>query len=170
MDNRFRLAATAFLMALGAQAMADPLVIPRPVPYADDAVIAGKIKKECQIQEQLADYIEEYAREDHRLEVRFADSVQAQAAGLVLDVHIKDAVSEGNPFIGHRKSTTVIGKLYRDGELIGSFTGRRNSMGGMFAGYKGSCSVLGRTVRALGEDIAKWLAAPSMDALLGDLS
>jgi hypothetical protein len=40
---------------------------------------------------------------------------------------------------------------------------------GMVAGYKGSCSVLGRTARALGEDIAKWLAAPSMDALLGDL-
>jgi hypothetical protein len=88
---------------------------------------------------------------------------------MILDVHIKDASSRGNAFTGHHKSTLVVGKLYQDGELIGSFTGRRDSMGGMFAGYKGSCSVLGRTVKALGKDIAEWLKAPTMDAQLGDL-
>ncbi|MCB1574973.1 MAG: hypothetical protein R3F08_12370 [Dokdonella sp.] len=168
MKNAASTLMTLCLMASGL-AMADTVTIPKPVPYADDALIAGKIKKECDIQDQLAQFIAEYGREDHQLDVRFANSVAVDAAGLVLDIHIKDAVSEGNPFIGHRKSTVAVGKLYRDGELIGSFTGRRNSMGGMFAGYKGSCSVLGRTVRALGEDIAKWLAAPSIDALLGDL-
>jgi hypothetical protein len=41
-------------------------------------------------------------------------------------------------------------------------------MGGAFAGFKGSCSVLGRTVEALGEDIGGWLAAPRDGASLGD--
>ncbi len=147
----------------------DPITMAKPVPYADEAVIAGKIKKECDLQNQLAAYTEEYAREDHNITVKFADAVQADSAGMVLDVHIRDAVSEGNPFIGHRKSTLVAGKLYRDAELIGSFVGRRNSMGGAFGGYKGSCSVLGRTVKALGKDIADWLKSPTMDAQLGDL-
>ena len=148
---------------------ADPIMMAKPVPYSDDAIIAAKIKKECDIQNQLAAYTEEYAREEHKITVKFADAVQTDAPGLVLDVHIKDAVSAGNPFIGHRKSTLVTGKLFRDGELIGSFVGRRNSMGGAFGGYKGSCSVLGRTVKALGKDIAEWLKSPTMDAQLGDL-
>jgi hypothetical protein len=148
---------------------ADPITMAKPVPYADDAMIASKIKKECEIQDQLAAYTEEYAREEQKLEVKFTSAVQTDAPGLVLDVHIKDAVSSGNAFIGHRKSTLVEGKLYRDGEVIGSFIGRRDSMGGAFAGYKGSCSVLGRTVKALGKDIAEWLKAPTMDAQLGDL-
>ena len=156
------------LLAGGAIA-ADPILVAKPVPFADDAMIAGKIKKECDIQNQLADYLEEYAREEQDLEVKFASVLSTDASGTVLDLQIKDAVSEGNPFIGHRKSTLVAGKLYRDGELIGSFGARRNSMGGAFAGYKGSCSVLGRTVKALGKDIAEWLKSPTMDAQLGDL-
>jgi len=42
-------------------------------------------------------------------------------------------------------------------------------MGGAFGGFKGNCSVLGRTVKALGEDIAGWLTHPDKDGLLGDL-
>ena len=153
----------------GSAVAADTITMAKPVPYADDAMIAGKIKKECDIQNQLAAYTEEYAREEQKLSVKFADSVQKDSAGMVLDVHIKDAVSAGNPFIGHRKSTLIAGTLYRDGEVVGNFIGRRNSMGGAFGGYKGSCSVLGRTVKALGQDIAKWLKSPTMDAQLGDL-
>jgi hypothetical protein len=158
----------ACLLAANAVA-AGPITMAKPVPYEDDAVIAGKIKKECEIQDQLAAYTEEYAREEQKLEVKFVNAVQIDASGMILDVHIKDASSRGNAFTGHHKSTLVVGKLYQDGELIGSFTGRRDSMGGMFAGYKGSCSVLGRTVKALGKDIAEWLKAPTMDAQLGDL-
>jgi hypothetical protein len=42
-------------------------------------------------------------------------------------------------------------------------------MRGAFAGFKDSCSVLGRTVKAIGSDIADWLLKPSEDADLGDL-
>lgn len=154
-------------MASGAQA-AESVVVPRPVPYAANNDIASNIKQECKINEQLADFVAEYAKE-HGITVTFASSVTPQAPGRVLDLQITDAISEGNAWIGHHKSTTVEGKLYQDGKLIGSFRGKRNSMGGMFAGYKGSCSVLGRTVKALGEDIGAWLAAPTMKAELGDL-
>lgn len=156
-------------MFTGSAIAADSVLVAKPVPFADDAMIAGKIKKECDIQNQLVDYLAEYAREEQQIEVKFASVLSTDMPGLVLDMQIKDAVSEGNPFIGHRKSTLVAGKLYRDGELVGSFAARRNSMGGAFAGYKGSCSVLGRTVKALGKDIAEWLKSPTMDATLGDL-
>lgn len=167
---KLRILLTALIVtSLSGHLMAsDAIVVPRPVPFADSALIAAKIKAECVIQTQLADYIAEYAREKN-ITVTFADSTNADAEGQVLDIKITDAVSDGNPFIGHRKSTTVTGTLYRNGEVIGNFNARRNSMGGAFAGYKGSCSVLGRTVKVLGQDIAGWLAAPTKDAMLGDL-
>lgn len=168
MKHRILLAGVVAGLLSGGAWAADSITVPRPVPFADGSIIAQKIKTECVIQTQLADYIAEYAREKS-IDIKHASEVQSEASGQVLDIQIKDSVSDGNPFVGHRKSTTVVGTLYRDGEVIGNFTARRNSMGGAFAGYKGSCSVLGRTVKALGKDIAGWLVAPTRDAQLGDL-
>lgn len=148
-------------------AEATSVSVPNPVPYAEDAEIAGKIKSECRIDAQLAEFIRAYA-EARGDEVEF-HGADAPRTGRVLEIEIRDAVSGGNAFIGHRKSTSIRGKLVADGEVIGTFRGRRDSMGGAFAGYKGSCSVLGRTVKALGKDVADWLAAPAMDSDLGDL-
>lgn len=87
----------------------------------------------------------------------------------MLQVEIVDAVSMGNAFIGHQKYARIEGTLYEDGRKVASFKGRRNSMGGAFAGYKGSCSVLGRTMKALGKDVADWLKNPTDGARLGDM-
>ncbi|HET7557541.1 MAG TPA: hypothetical protein VFK08_05640 [Rhodanobacteraceae bacterium] len=166
--RKFIFAASLLLAAAGIAQAADTVTLPKPVPYAADNDIAGNIKRECKITEQLPDFIAQAAKA-HGIDTTFADSVNPQMPGRVLDVEITDAVSEGNAWIGHHKSTSVRGKLYQDGKLIGSFRGKRYSMGGMFAGYKGSCSVLGRTVEALGKDIGTWLVTPTMDADLGDL-
>ncbi|WP_108062378.1 hypothetical protein [Poseidonibacter lekithochrous] len=69
-------------------------------------------------------------------------------------------VSNGNAFLGHNKSTRVKGVLYKEGNKIASFSG-------FSAGFKGSCSVLGRTVDALGEDISVWLKKTTMNDYIG---
>jgi hypothetical protein len=166
--RHFVLAAAMFCLS-APFAHADQVVnLQSPTPYADGAAIAGNIKRECKITEQLPEFVRQYGR-DHGIEVHLQSQVSATAPGRVLVLEITDAMSEGNAFIGHRKFATVKGKLYQNGVEIGDFTGRRNSMGGAFAGFKGSCSVLGRTVKALGEDIAVWLTQPARDGLLGDL-
>ena len=75
----------------------------------------------------------------------------------------------GNAFMGHHKYSAARGTLFENGKKLASFEARRQSMGGAFAGYKGSCSVLGRTVKAMGKDVAAWLKQPNDNALLGDL-
>lgn len=156
------------LLLASSLASADEIQMARSIPYAEDAEIAGKITRECTLQTQLADFIKEYATKGGH-QIRLVDSVDEAAEGKVLVIEIRDAVSEGNAFLGHRKSTSARGKLLENGVEIASFKVRRNSMGGAFAGYKGSCSVLGRTVKIMGQDIAQWLNAPTMDAMLGDL-
>ena len=48
-------------------------------------------------------------------------------------------------------------ELFVDGVSKGEKIYHRDSMGGFGAGYKGSCSVLGRTSKALGKDFSVWL-------------
>ncbi len=163
-----RCAAALATLAFSLAVSATELVVPKPVPFSEDNEIAGNIKRECDLGNKLAIYIGEFAQLKG-IDVRFVDGDAPESASRYLAIEIRDAVSMGNAFIGHRKSTSVRGKLYEGDEVIGSFRGRRDSMGGAFAGYKGSCSVLGRTVKALGKDIAEWLIAPSMDADIGDL-
>ncbi|MGY3041355.1 hypothetical protein ACVWWQ_002987 [Rhodanobacter sp. TND4EL1] len=146
-----------------------PVNVPAVVPFAQDAVIAGAVKRECQLGEKLSGFIKEYGQEKG---VAVAQVAQATPGsnGRSLVLEITDSVADGNAFIGHHTHTTVKGKLYQNGAEVGNFLARRNSMGGAFGGFKGNCSVLGRTVKALGEDIAGWLAQPGKDGMLGDLN
>lgn len=145
---------------------AQPVVIDGHVPYANERDIQRKVREECtQLNAQLSQYVVEYARSGN-VEVRVGDA--SADTGRVLRMEITQAVSHGNAFLGHSKSSSARGELYQDGQRIAGFIATRNSMGGAFAGYKGSCSVLGRTMRALGRDIAQWLANPVDDAELGD--
>ena len=147
---------------------AAPVKVPQKVPFAADNEIAGNVKRECELETLLGEAIIEYAADE-----KFAiDPVAATHPGMpgrVLVVEIRDAVSTGNAFVGHAKSTSVRGALYENGKKTAAFRARRDSMGGAFAGFKGSCSVLGRTVEALGEDIVEWLKDPRDGAELGDL-
>jgi hypothetical protein len=168
MSKRSNSTAFVLLAVLAAGgASAQTLQVQRPVPYSEDGDIADNIKQECKINEQLADFIQEYAKKNG-IDVSFTDGPVDTGAGRVLDVRITNAISMGNAFMGHQKGTTVAGTLYENGQKIASFKARRHSMGGAFAGYKGSCSVLGRTVKTIGEDIAGWLKAPTDGAKLGD--
>ena len=154
--------------SVSAFAAGQTVSIPRSVPFAAESDVAGNIKRECAIDVKLSDFIAEYAAE-RRIPVSVVDKTDASMPGRVLVLEIVDAESSGNAFIGHHKSTKVRGSYFEDSKLVGSFKVRRDSMGGMFAGFKGSCSVLGRTVREIGKDIAEWMVHPVPDAELGDL-
>lgn len=148
--------------------LAQSVQVARSAPYAEDADIQRKVREECtELNTQLPQFTQEFARENG-LQVDLVDTLDTSAEGRVLQLEIVEAVSMGNAFIGHQKYSRVRGALFENGEEIADFRGRRNSMGGAFAGYKGSCSVLGRTVKALGKDIAQWLANPQDGAQLGD--
>lgn len=157
------IAFAVLLLALSGAASAQVLQVQSPVPYAADNDIADNIKSECTLDKQLAEFVKQYAGN-----VELTSGPVDTSKGRALQLEIVDAVSMGNAWMGHQKFTKVKGTLYENGKKVASFKGRRNSMGGAFAGYKGSCSVLGRTVDALGSDIAEWLKAPKDGANIGD--
>lgn len=165
--SRFALALAAILASGAASAQA--VQIQTATPYAEDADVSSRIRGECTaLPTQLPAFIGEFGG-PQGVEVTLSESVDATAAGRVLVLEITDAVSMGNAFIGHQKSVTIRGTLFEDGAQVARFRAARNSMGGAFGGFKGSCSVLGRNMRALGRDVATWLAAPVDGARLGNL-
>lgn len=168
MSKLSRSAVIVLAFATAPAVFAQSVQVARFAPYTEDADIQRKVREECsELNTQLPLFTQEFARENG-LQVDLVDTLDTSAEGRVLQLEIVDAVSTGNAFIGHQKYSRVRGALFENGEQIADFRGRRDSMGGMFAGYKGSCSVLGRTIKALGKDIAQWLANPEPGAQLGD--
>ena len=134
-------------------------------PYKQGAMIAQNIKNECAINTELPEYIQQYGKQQG-IDVNLAISVSKKPNRL--SVEIVDAISSGSAFIGHRKYVKAAGTLYKNGKKVASFTAARFSGGGFWGAYKGSCSVLNRTVNTIGKDIALWLTSPVDGMHLGD--
>jgi len=143
------------------------LMMKSKVPFKKGVFIKQAIRSDCKIQTQLPEFTKKYAQKNNK-SIILSNSATKYNSPYYLELLILDAVSEGNAFIGHRKFTRIQGILYRNGKKVSSFIGQRHSMGGFFAGYKGSCSVLARTVDTLGKDISAWLKHPNNNAYLGD--
>jgi hypothetical protein len=160
-------AAVAALSCCATPVLAAEIHVQDPVPYAASSYIAENIKTECRIGAQLASALGKDAPR-HGNTIVF-DTALPTDHGRVLQLELVEAQSAGNAFSGHFKSATARGVLFQEGKQIASVTARRTSRGGAFAGFKGSCDVLERTVNAIGSDLAQWLANPVDGAKLGDL-
>ena len=138
------------------------------IDYDPDSSIQQNVRLECiDLGTKLSSFTQEFGKA-YGVEVELVSSIDTAAPGKVLQVYITEAVSSGNAFIGHRKYVKVRGELWENGTKVSEFTGGRYSGGGAFGGYKGSCAVLGRCVKALGKDIAQWLRKPINKASLGN--
>jgi hypothetical protein len=148
-------------------ALVGAVTVMEDIPYKEGSKIALNIRQECHITTQLSEFTQSYGK-GQGIDVVRTPKLDVKGKGRNLQIEITEAVSQGNAFIGHRKYTAIEGTLYDSGNKVSGFTAARVSGGGFFGGYKGSCSVLGRTVETLGKDVAAWLKSPIDGAHLGD--
>ncbi|MFK7913332.1 MAG: hypothetical protein AB8B93_05415 [Pseudomonadales bacterium] len=162
MNRSIRSSATCALLLLAgftisAPVAAEPFRVQGTIPYAEDNRIARNITSECtELGVKLSDFLVKFAKKKG-IEVKQVGELNPADAGRNLVIEITDAVSRGNAFIGHQKYMEARAELFVDGESKGEQFYHRDSMGGFGAGYKSSCSVLGRTSKALGKDFSVWL-------------
>lgn len=158
-------ALSLLLVGLSAPAMAsNTLTIATPT-FAKSAIVPTPVQAECQLPEKLASFIESYAPKKGFDAVQISDQ---GGSGKVLVVEITDLIGTGGGAWSGSKAVTISGKLMEGDKTIGSFIGRRTSGGGLYGGFKGTCSILGRCVKALGKDIGVWLKAPSAASRIGE--
>ncbi|MEN8161610.1 MAG: hypothetical protein ABFS41_16190 [Myxococcota bacterium] len=135
---------------------AEPLLVSPSAEYAPASAVADNIKTECSLPSaQTESVVQQLNAAGMPAQAAGAGAVPAQ--GRFLKLQIESAVSAGSAFTGHRKQVTTSAELFENGASIAKTTQTRDSMGGVFGGYRSSCSVLHRCTNALGKDIATWL-------------
>ena len=154
----------ALILALTSIAQAKEMVtVSELTPFADDSGATENVKRECGMEERLPKYLKSYAKK--HTDIVFSSDPVESAEGKVLVMQFTHVYAPGGGGYSGAKSVEVEGELLENGEVIGSFTVDRAAMFGM---TPGTCSMLKRVTKKMGEDIATWLEAPEMDAMLGD--
>ena len=141
----------------------DVVTISQLTPFADDSGVSDNVKRECKIEERLPKYLKSYAKK--HTDVVFTTESLDSVEGKVLYMEFTHVFAPGGGGYSGAKSVEVEGELKENGEVIASFTVDRAALFGM---TPGTCSMLKRVSKKIGEDVAKWLKAPEMDAMLGD--
>ena len=158
--------APVFITAELAAQEVETLVIPEIVAYGADTPVNVRVKRECRLEEKISQFIQEYTKGTY---AKIVHEKPSSGTYHVLTAEIIDVLGRGGGAWSGYKSITIKGQLTdHTGKVLGTFQARRYSGGGAFAGYKGTCSILGRCTKALGKDVAYWLQAPDMNATLGD--
>ncbi len=148
----------------GAALAGESIKLLRTLGYSENAFVRPAIKTECKLEERLPESIQAYAQKNG-IEIELVDKLPS--SGRVLELEISDAIESGNAWTGRQKGLVIQGRLVENGAAVGSFRGRRMTSGGLFGGYKGTCSFLGRCAKTLGHDVADWLKSPGQNSNIG---
>ena len=151
-------------MAAAAQAK-DVVTVSQLTPFADDSNATENVKRECKMEERLPKYLKSYAKK--HTEVVFSTEPLEGMEGKVLYMEFTHVFAPDGGGYSGAKSVEVEGELKENGEVIASFTVDRAALFGM---TPGTCSMLKRVTKKIGQDIAGWLKTPEMDSMLGDAS
>lgn len=143
------------------------ITIAKQAPYAPQINVPNAVRAECNLPARVSEFVKEFADKNYD-KVILADNVSAQTPGQALSMKIVDMTGTGGGAWSGPKHVTVEGTLWENGKVKGTFIATRYSSGGAFGGYKGTCAILGRCVKAIGKDVGGWLLAPAMNTKLGD--
>lgn len=150
--------AAALLLASAASAQ---VKVARTIDFAP-GVAGEKVRAECELQTRIPAFVQEFGTD-----VELVDRLNTKS-GRALALSITEVHAPGGGAFSGPKWMTVHGKLYDGGKLVGTFRAKRFSSGGAFAVFKGTCDILGRCAKVIGQDVAQWLREPTMDAEIGD--
>jgi hypothetical protein len=152
------------LIVFMSPASAETITLAGSIPFSEFSGATDKVKNECKFQTRLPAYVKSAAK--RKVDVVLSKDSLDDVDGKILVLEITNVYAPGGGGYSGSKNATVSGELKENGEVIGSFTARRRTLIGMMPG---TCSMLKRVSKKLGEDIAGWLRAPTMEATLGDL-
>lgn len=146
---------------------AGSISIAKQAPYSQSMSVPDAVRAECDLPGKVPVFVKEFADKSYD-KVVLADNVSAKTPGQALSMKIVGLTGTGGGAYSGPKHVTVEGTLWENGKVKGTFTATRYSGGGAFGGYKGTCAILGRCVKAIGKDVGGWLLSPGMNTKLGD--
>jgi hypothetical protein len=132
-----------------------------PVEYASDASVVDSVRTECKLENMLAEDIGHALAEANK----GAGTIDAKgdpAGKPVLRTRISFVLGVGGGGWTGPKAITVKVKLLENGQVSREGKLTAWSTGGAFAAFKGTCDILRRCSREIGEQLAEWVDDPSV--------
>ena len=157
-----------FGLLSSAHVFAESIVIDDKVVFAEGTDVTSAVVNECELDNKFTFFLDEYISKQN-ITVLKASSEKAKGISKRLHIEIDRVHGAGGGAWTGGKMVHAVGTLTDKGQVIGSFKVQRTSGGGAFGAFKGTCSLLGRDVKAMAKDISRWIKSPSKDARLGEL-
>lgn len=136
----------------------DALYVQVPVSMTSNATMPEAVKRECDIPMLLGNYIYNAVKLVY-IDSEKTESESTISEGNLLKISIITVKGWGGGSWSGRKSISIKADLINNNEILTSTILKRASNGGVFGGFKGTCSILDRVAGALGKDTAKWVKA-----------
>jgi hypothetical protein len=151
-----RFALAVFFTFAAADAALAAVQVARSAPILPSAGATSAVQSECGLQTAVPQAVAQAAAD-----VTLVDA--PAKSGRWLELSISEVHAPGGGLFSGPKWMSVTGKLHDRGKVIGSFRAKRVS-----TGARSTCGTLGKIATVIGQDIAAWLSAPSMNAEIGD--
>jgi hypothetical protein len=153
-------------LTAGCAAPTRTLIIQSTAPYKEGIKVSEAIRRDCELQIDLAHYVEPFSRR-HFKEISLQGDKQPSASTEVLSMKIVNVTSERiKGMQSGPTSLTVEGVLTRNGAVIGSFIAFRDVGEDKVTRDRGECHFLKFCAKEIGKDISRWLGNPEMNSIL----
>ena len=113
----------------------------KPITFKKDLYIRESVKNECELIGKLTQFIEQNAAGQYAQII--TDGSKPSADAEVLTIEIDEVMGAAGGAWSGAKAVMIKGEVSQHGKVLGDFRARRYSGGGVFAAYKGTCSILG---------------------------
>lgn len=150
---------TLCALGLASSAAAGTQVL-KDIPFAETTDVRAAVREQCKLGTKLAGFI---AESNASVEL-----VEKLGGGSVLVIHITEVHAPGGGAFSGPKWLESKGTLKKGGKAVASFRAKRFTTGGVFGAFKGTCAIIARTTKVMGQDIGAWLENPEDGAELGD--
>lgn len=146
----------------------EPIAVQKNIPFSENSNVRDAVRAECKLQTKTPHYVEVFGKRKG-LKIKLVEDLDTTNIDRKLHLTITEAHAPAGGGFSGLKWMIVEGTLTENGRKIADVKVRRNTTGGYFAAYKGTCDIVGRCTEAIGQDLANWLQDPTDGARLGDL-
>ena len=146
--RKFSLGLLLILAASAAQA--ETITIGRVAPFGENSGASNNVKAECKLETRIPEYIVKAAKDDISIVTTSESLVAVEGPVMIVTIAYVHASGGGNWSGGKRVRVDIV--LRENGETVDSTTIQRSSRTGF-----GTCAILKKITRVLGEDIVAWL-------------
>lgn len=128
--------------------------IAKKIKYHPMSGASPTVKEECKLDTKIPEVFAATLPD-----VKLVD----KPSGRRLELTIRDVHAPPGGIFSGPKWVRIDGELKSGGKTLGSFRAKRNTVTG-----GGNCGMLDKIIGVIAEDVATWIANPSVDARLGN--